>query len=312
MSILVFGSINMDLVVQTPRLPQPGETVTGYNFLSVAGGKGANQAVAAARLGAKTDMVGRVGGDAFAQELLEELKGNRVGCEGVLRDNTTHSGLATIAVDNHGENQIIIIPGANGCVGPEDVQRLQPLWEEATSLLLQLEIPLKAVEAAIHAAHNAGVRVILDPAPAPDVFPQQLYPLVDIITPNETEASQLVGFPVNNVETAQKAADTLLSFGVKTAVIKLGSKGVFWATKSESFWVPAFAVNAVDTVAAGDAFNGGMAAALDEGRSLQEAILWGAATGALSTTQVGAQSSLPDRQALDNVLMPPMSTLTIN
>ncbi|AMW30822.1 ribokinase [Arthrospira platensis] len=312
MSILVFGSINMDLVVQTPRLPQPGETVTGYNFLSVAGGKGANQAVAAARLGAKTDIVGRVGGDAFAEELLEELKGNRVGCKGVLRDNTTHSGLATIAVDNHGENQIIIIPGANGSVGHEDVQRLQPLWEEATSLLLQLEIPLKAVEAAIHAAHNAGVRVILDPAPAPDVFPQQLYPLVDIITPNETEASQLVGFPVNNVETAQKAADTLLSFGVKTAVIKLGSKGVFWATKSESFLVPAFAVNAVDTVAAGDAFNGGMAAALDEGRSLKEAILWGAATGALSTTQVGAQSSLPDRQALDNVLMPPMSTLTIN
>lgn len=312
MSILVFGSINMDLVVQTPRLPQPGETVTGYNFLSVAGGKGANQAVAAARLGAKTDMVGRVGGDAFAEELLEGLKGNRVGCEGVLQDNTTHSGLATIAVDNHGENQIIIIPGANGCVGPEDVQRLQPLWEGATSLLLQLEIPLKAVEAAINAAHNAGVRVILDPAPAPDVFPQQLYPLVDIITPNETEVSQLVGFPVNNVETAQKAADTLLSFGVKTAVIKLGSKGVFWGTQSESFWVPAFAVNAVDTVAAGDAFNGGMAAALDEGRSLKEAILWGAATGALSTTQVGAQSSLPDRQALDNVLMPPMSTLTIN
>lgn len=312
MSVVVFGSINMDLVVQTTRLPQPGETLIGYNFFTVAGGKGANQAVAASRLGSQTYMIGRVGGDAFADQLIEELIGNRVNCQGVLRDSSTNSGMATIAVDNQGENQIIIIPGANGCVNSEDVSRLQPLFSEATSLLLQLEIPLQAVEAAIYAAQKAGVRIILDPAPAPDVFPQELYSLVDIITPNEIEASQLVGFTVTNIETAKKAADTLLSFGVKTAIIKLGSKGVFWASKSESFFVPAFEVKAVDTVAAGDAFNGGMAAALDEGRSLKEAVLWGAATGALSTTKVGAQSSLPDRQALDDVWMPPIAQEVIS
>lgn len=302
MSVVVFGSINMDLVAQTPRLPQPGETLRGYNFITIAGGKGANQAVAAARLGATTHMVGRVGGDAFADRLLEGLRANAVSCDGVWRDNSTHSGVATIAVDSSGENQIIIIPGANGCVSPEDVVRLKPLFFGATSLLLQLEIPLESVEVAVREANAAGVRVILDPAPVPDRFPETIYPLIDIITPNEVEASQLVEFSVHDAETAEKAAMFLLDRGVKAAVIKLGAKGVFWATKSESFFVPAFAVKAVDTVAAGDAFNGGMAAALDEGRSLREAILWGAATGALSTTKVGAQSSLPDRQTLEEVL----------
>lgn len=207
-----------------------------------------------------------------------------------------------IAVDDRSENHIIVIPGANGQVGTSDVERLTPHLPGAAALLLQLEIPLSAVQQAAQVAQAAGVRVILDPAPARSDLPADLYPLVDILTPNAVEAAQLVGFLVDTPETAAQAAQVLLERGVKTAIVKLGAQGAWVATETESFWMPAFPVQAVDTVAAGDAFNGGLAAALAAGYPLKEAVRWAAAAGALAATKEGAQSSLPDRAALEKLL----------
>ncbi|MUL35176.1 ribokinase [Gloeocapsopsis dulcis] len=299
--VLVFGSINMDLVAKVPRLPVPGETLLGHNFATVPGGKGANQAVAVARLGVATAIIGRVGNQ-FGQELLHNLQSDRVQTDGVYIDTSNTSGVAVIAVDDNAENHIIVIPGANANVSEEDIERLTQLLPTASILLLQLEIPLSAVQQAAQVAQQAGVRVILDPAPAPTELPSELYSLVDIITPNAVETGQLVKFEVNSPESAQKAAIVLQQRGVKTVIIKLGAKGVFCASSDETFFIPAFSVKAVDTVAAGDAFNGGLATALSQGYSLREAVTWGAATGALSATKAGAQSSLPTRQTVEAFL----------
>lgn len=297
MTILVFGSINMDLVARSPRLPLAGETLKGHNFSTIPGGKGANQAIAAARLGATVEMVGRVGGDRFGETLLEHLRAADIQCDRIMVDTSCTTGVALIEVDDRGENHIIIISGANGQVGSEDVSRLLPCLATANLLLLQLEIPLDAIVAAAEAARQAGVAVILDPAPA-TTLSDDLLSAVDIITPNRIEASQLVGFPVESLEQAKQAALALRQRGVNRVIVKLGDQGSFTATATETFHTPAFHVNVVDTVAAGDAFNGGLAVALAEGRSLQEAVLWGTSTAALSVTQSGAQSSMPSRRAL--------------
>ncbi|MBW4580837.1 MAG: ribokinase [Tildeniella nuda ZEHNDER 1965/U140] len=293
--IIVFGSINMDLVARTRSLPVPGETLLGSSFATIPGGKGANQAVALARLNIPTVMVGRVGGDDFGQTLLSSLQAAGVETTDVLVDESQSSGVAMIAVDDQSENHIIVIPGANGTIGASDVDRLTKRLPGTAALLLQLEIPLPAVLAAAKAAHKAGVRVILDPAPARADLPADLYALISIMTPNAVEAAQLVGFPVHDPATAAQAAAVLHQRGVETVVIKLGAEGAFCATPDDAFFVPAFSVQAIDTVAAGDAFNGGLAAALAEGRSIRQATTWGAATGALAATKEGAQSSLPDR-----------------
>ena len=309
MTIVVFGSINIDLVAKTPRLPQPGETIIGSNFCTAGGGKGANQAVAAARLGTSTHMIGRVGNDKFAEELLTNLQSFGLNTDNVFIDKNTHSGVAVIAVEDSGQNNIIVIPGANNNVGEEDLERLKKLLPGVTTLLLQLEIPLPIVQKAAFLAREAGVRVILDPAPARSDLPLaepskriELYPLIDIMTPNEVEASQLVGFPVNNPETAILAAKQLQECGVKNVIVKLGDRGVVAVSGDETLFVPAFAVEAVDTVAAGDAFNGGLAAALDGGLSLSEAVVWGAAAGALCATKMGAQVAMCDRTTFDSFL----------
>ncbi|MCC3405211.1 MAG: ribokinase [Microcoleus sp. PH2017_10_PVI_O_A] len=302
MSIIVFGSINIDLAAKTPRLPQPGETIIGSNFFTAGGGKGANQAVAAARLGTSTHLIGRVGNDNFAEELLTSLQSYGLSTENILIDKSTHSGVAIIAVDETGQNNIIVIPGANNNVGDADIEGLKKVLPSATSLLLQLEIPLEVVLKAAKVARELGVRVILDPAPAVADLPIALYPLIDIITPNEVEAGQLAGFRVNDTETAMMAAKQLQERGVKNVIVKLGDRGAVAVTADESFFVPAFAVEAIDTVAAGDAFNGGLAAALDGGRSLSEAVVWGCAAGALCATKVGAQVAMPDRTTFDNFL----------
>ena len=292
----------MDLVTRTPRLPVAGETLQGYEFFTAPGGKGANQAVAAARLGISTQIVGRLGDDDFGRQLLAGLQGADVQTDGILVDESASSGVAVIAVDDAGENNIIIVAGANGCVNQQDVERLTDLLPGAAALLLQFEIPLAAVLAAAQAARQAGVLVILDPAPAKENIPPELYPLIDIITPNKIEASQLVGFPVEGQEAAAKASAELRQRGVGTVIVKLGAQGVFCAAGAETFFVPAFSVRAVDTVAAGDAFNGGLAAALADGRSLRDAVVWGAAAGAISATKAGAQPSLPDRKTFDAFL----------
>lgn len=302
MTVVVFGSINMDLVVRTPRLPAPAETITGHEFFTAPGGKGANQAVAAARLGAPTRMVGRVGGDAFGQELRQNLTAAGADVSAVFTDSTVSSGVAVIAVDDQAQNNIIIIPGANGQVGPDDLNRLEAALTGAKVLLLQLEVPLESVVAAAHLAHQQGLTVILDPAPA-QKLPAELFSLVDIITPNEVEAGQLAGMAVKTPADAARAAEKLLNLGVKTAIIKMGALGVLYAqTEREATLAPAFEVQAVDTVAAGDAFNGGLAAALVESHDLPEAIRWGAAAGALSATKMGAQPSMPGRAEFEAFL----------
>ncbi len=302
MTIIVFGSINMDLVAKASRLPIAGETLLGSDFLTAPGGKGANQAVAVARLGVSTHMVGRVGGDSFGVELVNSLQGSGVQTVNVSVDNAVRSGVALISVDDAGENQMIIVPGANGCVNQEDVKRVVNLLPGATALLLQFEIPMNTVLLAAKAAREAGVTVILDPAPAHGDVPDELYSLVDIMTPNEVEAAQLVGFKIDGREKAVLAAEKLRDRGVKNAIVKLGAQGVVCATAEETFFVPAFPVQAVDTVAAGDAFNGGLAAGLASGLALREAVVWGAAAGALAAMKSGAQPSLPDWQVFKRFL----------
>ncbi|GIW03267.1 ribokinase [Roseiflexus sp.] len=296
MTIVVFGSINMDLVVRTPRLPAPGETLTGHSFFTAPGGKGANQAVACARLGAPTRMVGRVGDDLFGEQLRHSLRSFGVQDDGVLT-TPGPSGVALIAVDDAAENTIVIVPGANGAVGSEDMPRLERALDGARALLLQLETPLATVAAAARAGRARGATVILDPAPALPL-PDELYALADILTPNESEATTLTGIPVHDEQSAAAAARALRARGARTVIIKLGARGALAAdANGVRFW-PAFTVTAVDTVAAGDAFNGGLAVALSEGRPFEEAIRWGLAAGALSVTKHGAQPSMPDRAEL--------------
>lgn len=301
-SIIVFGSINLDLVARVPHLPNPGETLSGYSFVTVPGGKGANQAVGAAKLGGSTRMIGRVGGDAFGEELLKSLQDSGVQTDLVMVDRAISSGVAMIAVDDRSENHIIVIPGANGNVNESDLEKLQSTLTSSSILLLQLEIPIAIVESAAAIAHQIGAIVMLDPAPAPTNFPDSLYPLSDILTPNAIEAAQLVGFPLENDSDVDRAATVLQQKGAKTIVIKLGAQGAFCATQEERFLMPAFSVNAIDTVAAGDAFNAGLAVALSEGLPIRESITWGAASGALSTTKSGAQTSLVDRFTFDQFL----------
>lgn len=301
MSIVVFGSINMDLVARTPRLPAPGETLTGRVFQTHPGGKGANQAVACARLGAPTYMVGRVGGDVFGGILKTELKAAGVDETLVAVDSEVSSGVAIIAVDDAAENTIIVIPGANGNIGTDDLSRLEGALVNAKLLLLQLEVPLEMVVAAAKMAQEKGVAVILDPAPAQEL-PEEIYSFVDIITPNETEAAFLVGFPVEEQKDAAHAARELLDRGCRHAIIKMGGQGAYAAALAGGRFFPAIPVTAVDTVAAGDAFNGALAVALSEGKSFEEAVKWGVAGGAYAVTQEGAQPAMPNREALLSLL----------
>jgi ribokinase len=301
MSVVVFGSINMDLVARTPRLPGPGETITGKVFQTFPGGKGANQAVACSRLGAKTYMVGRVGGDEFGEKLKDELEKAGVDHENVVVDTMTSSGVALIAVEDSAENTIIVIPGANGQVDDQDLIRLEAVLTKSEVLLLQLEIPLEMVMAAAKLAKENNVKVILDPAPA-QMLPEEIYPLLDIITPNETETELLVGFPLETKEDAAKAAKILMGRGASNVIIKMGSRGAFalMGDQEESF--EPYQVTTVDTVAAGDAFNGALAVALSENLPVEKAIQWGMAGGALSVTKEGAQPAMPERKELKELL----------
>ena len=300
MSIVVFGSINMDLVSRVPRLPIPGETLRGSAFFTAPGGKGANQAAACARLGAPVVMFGRVGQDVFGPALRAGLQNLGIDVRGVATTPGS-SGVAVIAVDEHAENSIIIIPGANGRVGMEDLAQLETALPGADSLLLQLEIPLEAVTAAARLARKHAVRVILDPAPAASL-PDELYALTDLITPNETECAALVGFPVTESFQAERAAQVLLGRGVGQVVIKLGARGAYLHDGMNGEWVPGFVVHSVDTTAAGDAFNAALAVALEKGQALHAAVRFANAAGALTTTRLGAQPSMPSLEEVAKFL----------
>lgn len=297
----VFGSLNMDLVCQTPRLPVPGETVLGAGFSTVPGGKGANQAVAAARLGAAVRLVGRVGDDQFGQRLRAGLVADRVTAE-VAISPAISSGVAAIAVDQAGRNQIIVVPGANGLVDASDVARLAVGLGPGDTLLLQFELPLAAVVAAAKAARDRGLTVIVDPAPAQPDLPSALLAQVNWLTPNQSEAEQLVGFAVPGPAEAAQAAALLRQRGVPQVAIKLGEAGVWIDTGDRAFHLPAFQVPVVDTVAAGDAFNAGLAVALAEGQPLRAAVRFASAAAALTVSQAGAQPALPQRPAVEQFL----------
>ncbi|CAN5620569.1 ribokinase [soil metagenome] len=302
MDVVVLGSLNMDLVARVAHLPQPGETLLSEGFATVPGGKGANQAVAAARLGAATAMVGRVGEDGFGQVLRDRLQAESIDTSAVATSQQAPSGTALIAVspDN---NQIIITAGANGEVSAADLDRLSPYFEQAKILLLQFEIPLPIVEKAAALAHLAGLTVIVDPAPAHAPLSPNFCQHISILTPNQTEAAVLSGRAVETVEEAIAAAETLQRQGIAVVIVKLGAQGVVCATADGSFIIPAFSVRAIDTVAAGDAFNGGLAAALcqidmqtqtlNNRPLLTSAIRYASAVAALAVTQSGAQSAMP-------------------
>jgi ribokinase len=295
--ILSLGGINMDLVTFSDRLPADGETVVGDRFVTYPGGKGANQAVAAARMGARSAMIGRVGDDTFGPQLVDLLQSVGVETSAVGVTSETNSGIAVISVGEGGQNRIVQVLGANDACGDAEYDAVAVLLPQASALMLQLEVSVSLSIRVAELAASQGVNVILDPGPVRTV-PDEFYQWVSIITPNETEAEALVGYAIADARTAANAASELLTRGVGSAVIKLGAQGAYWADGQASGMVPAFAVEAVDTVAAGDAFNGALAVALSEGHPLESAVRWGCAAGALSVTRIGAQGSMPERDAV--------------
>ena len=315
--IVVLGSINMDLVGAAPRLPSPGETVLGGDFFTAPGGKGANQAVAAARMDASVRMIGRVGSDLFAPQLLNNLSANGIDVTGVMQDPDAPSGVAMILLDASRENRILVASGANMRCDDTQVDAVKSALEGADALMLQCEIPPAVSLKAARVAKEMGVLVVWDPAPA-DAFPPEAYGLVDVLTPNQAEATALTGIDVTDVASAKSAARALVSRGVRAVVVKLGEHGAFYFSNAGAFsqpdaasgyqpdagsgYVPPFEVEAVDTVAAGDAFGAAMTCALAEGMPLGEAVRYGAAAGALAVTRPGAQQAMPTRADVESLL----------
>ncbi len=297
--IVVVGSSNTDLVVRAPALPGPGETVLGSAFLVAPDGKGANQAVAAARLGARVTLVARLGVDEFGDRTLAALERESIDTTFVTRDAEAASGVALIVVSESGENAIAVAPGANMRLTAADVDRAAPAIREADMLLLQLETPLPTVRHAATLAMKAGVPVILNPAPAAPLA-GELLSRVSVLTPNELEAAALTGASSSGVYAARQAALRLHASGVANVVITLGREGALMEGEAGSSQVPGCAVTAVDTTAAGDAFNGALAVALAEGASLGRAVRFANRAAALSITRPGAQPSLPTREAVES------------
>jgi len=296
--ILVVGSINMDLMVRSARIPSPGETVLGEQFATCPGGKGANQAVAAARLGGKCRMIGTVGDDAFGQQLLADLKAEGVDCDHVTATAEAATGVAMIIVDANGENSIVVASGANSELVPDDVFARSELFEQADVVLLQLELPLPTVRAATEIARRHGCKVILDPAPARRGLGDELLQ-VDIVSPNVTEAAILTGEKAHEERVAKNVALNLISRGAQAAVLKLGARGSMVVAADEHFYrIAPYKVDVVDTTAAGDAFTAALGVAVGRGQGLREAATFANAAGALACTQLGAQSAMPSAEAV--------------
>ncbi len=295
--IVVVGSSNTDMVVKTERIPVPGETVTGGQFVLAAGGKGANQAVAAARLGAEVTFVARIGQDMFGDQAVEGYRKERIVTDFVVRDPERHTGVALIMVDQQGENLIAVASGANHALTPADVERAAERIRAADAVMLQLETPMETVRFTAQLAADAGVPVILDPAPAAPLD-RSLIERVTYLTPNESEAERLTGLPVQDEASAREAAARLLQTGARHVIVTLGSQGALSAGPDGATLIAGYRVEARDSTAAGDAFNGGLAAALANGLSLEEAVRRANLVGALSVTRMGAQPSLPTEEQL--------------
>ncbi|MHB0858244.1 MAG: ribokinase [Anaerolineae bacterium] len=290
--IVVLGSLNMDLVVRTERMPQPGETVRGRDLVMVPGGKGANQAAAAARLGAGVEMVGRVGADGFGTALLANMRAQGVGVDHVRSDAGAATGTAMIIVDDRGENSIVVAAGANDHVCLEDILLARDLLAGSRYLMMQFEIPLPVVRGAIDLAQELGVQVILNAAPALAIGPEAVRGTYCLMA-NEHEARAMTGLAVDDLDAAHAAARSLLAWGIPVVILTLGPRGALLATSERMLHVPARKVHVVDTTAAGDAFAGGFASGLLKGLDLAEATRYAVCTGTLATTVLGAQPSLP-------------------
>ena len=299
--IVVLGGINMDLVASTERMPAPGETVFGRSFHTAPGGKGANQAVAAARLGADVRMVGRVGQDEFGPSLIAGMEKEGIDVSGVAVDPHNPSGIAMIILDDSKQNYIIATYGANLASGDEQIRAVEAALDGADALLLQLETPLEVAIESARIARSRGVRVVWDPAPALDMG-REAYALCDVLTPNQVEAEFLTGVRVTDTDSARLAARALADAGVSSPVITLGEEGAFYMSDGEEGFAPPFEVNVVDTVAAGDAFSAGLAVALAEGCSLPDAVRRGSAAGGLAVSRTGAQEAMPYRHEVDALL----------
>ena len=299
--ILVVGSSNTDMIIKLDRIPRPGETILGGAFVIAAGGKGANQAVGAARAGGQVTFIARVGQDMFGEQAVAGLVTDGINADHVTRDKTSPSGVALIFVAKDGENSIAVAGGANANLSNADVRKAKAAFAGASVLVMQLETPLESVQAAADLAAKAGVRVILNPAPA-QPLPDKLLKCVSILTPNETEAELLTGIAVSDAATAAAAAAKLCVRGVQTVIITLGARGAYVATESGGQLVPGFKVKAVDTTAAGDIFNGALAVAIAEGKPLELAVRFANAAAAISVTRLGAQPSAPTRREIERFL----------
>jgi ribokinase len=295
--IMVVGSSNTDMVIKAGKFPSPGETILGGEFLMNPGGKGANQAVAAARLGGQVMFVAKVGSDIFGQQALHQFRNEGIDTEHVRQDTQHPSGVALITVDAQGENTIVVAQGANGALSEQDILQAESQIQEAEIVLVQLEIPLGTVTALTRLAKLHARKIILNPAPAmplPDEMLKDLY----LITPNESEAEALTGIQIKDLTSAEQAAHTLREKGVANVIVTLGARGALVVTDAFTRHVPAPEVKAVDTTAAGDVFNGALAVAVSEGKSLLESVVFANQAAALSVTRMGAQASAPTRQEM--------------
>jgi ribokinase len=297
-SILVIGSSNTDMVVKTTHFPTPGQTVLGGRFFMFPGGKGANQAVAAAKLGGRVSFITKLGKDIFGDQSIAGFHQTGMDTRYILRDEQSPSGVALITVNEKGENHIVVAPGANQSLSPDDLDKSELAFMQSEWILMQLEIPVETIVYAAGKAQKLGKKIVFNPAPA-QALPEELFLKFFLFTPNETEAYFYTGVHVTDMDTARQAAAILLKKGVANVVITLGSKGAYFTNASEELLISVPEVNAVDTTAAGDVFNGALCVALAEGMTWKEALTWACKAAAFSVTRMGAQSSTPTRAELD-------------
>lgn len=300
-SIAVVGSLHKDLILKTARIPQKGETVTGKDFKTAPGGKGANQAVAAAKLGADVTMIGTVGADSYGEELIDSARRQGIDTSYIRKDIESYTGLAFIVVDDDGNNIIAVAPGADLACNEKDIEKALPVIEACDMLVTQLETPLSVVAYAIEKAFQHGVRVVLNPAPGRPL-PRKLLAETYVLAPNESEAEMICGSKITDLNSAMKAAEEIMRKGARNVVLTIGEKGAIMATPTDTVHVEAPVVEAVDTTGAGDAFCGALAVALSLGKELEEAIVYANCAGALATTRIGAQEALPTAEELERFM----------
>jgi ribokinase len=300
--VTVVGSFMYDLVATASRRPKTGETLIGDSFGMFLGGKGANQAIAASRAGASVTMVGRLGNDLFGDQFLEKFSEEGIKTDFVIQDTENGTGVGMPLIDASGDNSIVIIPQANMALTVENIDKAESVIADSDVLVLQCEVPMEANKRAAEIANKNDTLVILNPAPACEI-PDAILSLMDLLTPNETETEILTGMPTHSNEQAIEAAHNLLSKGIETVILTLGSRGSFLLTEKMGKRIPAYSVDVIDTTAAGDAYSGALAASLAQGTHIEEAVKIANAAGALAATKLGAEPSLPTKKAIDQLLV---------